>query len=347
MHSKFSQKQLNDFKQRLLFDQTKATFPKCRQCVGGPADELTCHRCDLTKGLNAFTKVQRRYPDKAVGWLLHWWLSSANNPFQLCKDCQQEVDDVEPNIEDALQEQQILETQTSIGSHVNIIISRCTWFETNVFDRVSTTSIQSADLCRRLIPVLASRMEDLLQRPLDNGKAIFYVSALSQALPAAKLTTGSGQAKIGMSQRRTTQFDEIARGTKSRIPAMSSRTDLESDPIEPIWQSNPNSLEIGPSKELRSQIVELFVKLRSSAKLKGRCRSKSAHDTKKKHPATANGNSNGSTWMISIWTKSFAYKVCGWASNTGGTRGEAEAEAETKVEQSYNKPVENTLEWWG
>lgn len=100
MHSKFSQKQLNDYRQRLLFDQTNATFPKCRQCVGGPADELTCHRCDLTKGLSAFTKVQRRKPDVA-----------------LCKDCQQEVDDVEPNIEDALQEQEILETQTSIGTH--------------------------------------------------------------------------------------------------------------------------------------------------------------------------------------------------------------------------------------
>lgn len=43
----------------------------------------------------------------------------ANDPFQLCKDCQQEVDDVEPDIDDALKEQDILETQTSIGSHVS------------------------------------------------------------------------------------------------------------------------------------------------------------------------------------------------------------------------------------
>ncbi|ERF75800.1 hypothetical protein EPUS_01630 [Endocarpon pusillum Z07020] len=100
MHAKYSQKQLNEYRQRLLFDQANAKLPKCRQCVGGPADELTCHRCDLTKGLNSFTKVQRRKPDTA-----------------LCKDCQQEVDDVEPNIEDALEEQRILETQTSIGAH--------------------------------------------------------------------------------------------------------------------------------------------------------------------------------------------------------------------------------------
>lgn len=67
MHAKYSQKQLNDYRQQLLFDQIKAKLPKCRQCVGGPADELTCHRCDLTKGLNSFTKVQRRKPDTAVG----------------------------------------------------------------------------------------------------------------------------------------------------------------------------------------------------------------------------------------------------------------------------------------
>ena len=46
-------------------------------------------------------------------------MKSANRPLQRCKDCQQEVDDVEPNVEDALHEQQILETQTTIGSHVS------------------------------------------------------------------------------------------------------------------------------------------------------------------------------------------------------------------------------------
>lgn len=120
MHAKYSQKQLTEYRQRLQFNQSGAKSPKCRQCVGGPADELTCHRCELTKGLNAFTKVQRRNPDTAVGGTHTSTTDSANSSFQRCKDCQQEVDDVEPNIEDALHEQEILETQTSIGSHVSI-----------------------------------------------------------------------------------------------------------------------------------------------------------------------------------------------------------------------------------
>ena len=120
MHAKYSQKQLTEFRKRLQFSQSNAKPPKCRQCVGSPADELTCHRCELTKGLNAFTKVQRRNPDTAVGATPATRTNPANSPLQRCKDCQQEVDDVEPNIEDALHEQEILETQTSIGSHVSI-----------------------------------------------------------------------------------------------------------------------------------------------------------------------------------------------------------------------------------
>lgn len=100
MHAKFSKKQINEYRQQLLLNQNNAKPPKCRQCVGSPADELTCHRCDLTKGLSAFTKVQRRNPDTA-----------------LCKDCQQEVSDQEPGIDAALQEEEILNSQKSIGSY--------------------------------------------------------------------------------------------------------------------------------------------------------------------------------------------------------------------------------------
>jgi hypothetical protein len=67
MHAKYSGKQISDYRQSLLANPGNAKAPKCRQCVGGPAEELTCHRCDLTKAFDAFSKVQRRSPDTAVG----------------------------------------------------------------------------------------------------------------------------------------------------------------------------------------------------------------------------------------------------------------------------------------
>lgn len=39
----------------------------CRSCTGSQVTELTCCVCGDTKGLNAFTKAQRRDPDHAVG----------------------------------------------------------------------------------------------------------------------------------------------------------------------------------------------------------------------------------------------------------------------------------------
>lgn len=42
----------------------------CRTCIGGPINELTCSICGEVKGLDGFSKAQRKDPDEAVS-LLH------------------------------------------------------------------------------------------------------------------------------------------------------------------------------------------------------------------------------------------------------------------------------------
>ena len=39
---------------------------KCRACTGQQTMEMLCIICDTTKGLEGFTKAQRRDPDRAV-----------------------------------------------------------------------------------------------------------------------------------------------------------------------------------------------------------------------------------------------------------------------------------------
>lgn len=39
---------------------------KCRQCTGGPVTELKCMICEDIKGLEEFSKAQRKDPDRAV-----------------------------------------------------------------------------------------------------------------------------------------------------------------------------------------------------------------------------------------------------------------------------------------
>ena len=40
----------------------------CGACTGRQVDELLCCMCDKWQGLRAFSKVQRRTPDKAKCW---------------------------------------------------------------------------------------------------------------------------------------------------------------------------------------------------------------------------------------------------------------------------------------
>jgi len=75
-----------------------AKNPSCRDCSSGQRTELTCSWCDVTKGLEAFSKAQRRNADKAK-----------------CLDCQQDIADLEPNPEEALEEERIKEELSGIG----------------------------------------------------------------------------------------------------------------------------------------------------------------------------------------------------------------------------------------
>ena len=39
---------------------------RCRKCTGSQVHEMTCSICNEVKGLEGFSKAQRRTPDKAV-----------------------------------------------------------------------------------------------------------------------------------------------------------------------------------------------------------------------------------------------------------------------------------------
>lgn len=69
MHGRFSNRQLDRYRGQYRQNRGNAaniTLPDCMNCTGRPATELKCTQCDITKGLDAFTKVQRKNPDNAV-----------------------------------------------------------------------------------------------------------------------------------------------------------------------------------------------------------------------------------------------------------------------------------------
>ncbi|KAL9116441.1 MAG: hypothetical protein Q9187_007034, partial [Circinaria calcarea] len=67
----YSKKQLSDLRYKIMmFGKNLSTASnkgaiKCRACTGQQTMEMTCIICDTTKGLEGFTKAQRRDPDKA------------------------------------------------------------------------------------------------------------------------------------------------------------------------------------------------------------------------------------------------------------------------------------------
>lgn len=73
----YSKNQLLDFKHRLAANprlaNPTAAHVRCRQCTPGQVHELECSQCGAMKGLNGFTKAQRRDPDNAVSALSIPW----------------------------------------------------------------------------------------------------------------------------------------------------------------------------------------------------------------------------------------------------------------------------------
>ncbi|KAI9764400.1 MAG: hypothetical protein M1835_007587 [Candelina submexicana] len=69
VQSAYSKKQLRDLRDIIYsngkIDCNTGAYIKCRQCTGQQVNEMTCCVCDEVKGLNGFSKAQRRDPDKA------------------------------------------------------------------------------------------------------------------------------------------------------------------------------------------------------------------------------------------------------------------------------------------
>lgn len=91
-------------------------------CTGRPPTELKCTQCDITKGLDAFTKVQRRNRDNAVRPhpFFPLRIQIIDTDFvQKCKDCVQEIVDWEPEIDVQLEEMKIREDTERGGTTVS------------------------------------------------------------------------------------------------------------------------------------------------------------------------------------------------------------------------------------
>ena len=68
----FSKRQQNEFRHGIArgqvdVDDLSLSWIKCFQCTGAQTHELECCMCGTIKGLDGFTKAQRRNPDSAVG----------------------------------------------------------------------------------------------------------------------------------------------------------------------------------------------------------------------------------------------------------------------------------------
>jgi Stc1 domain len=72
MQNAFSNRQLDAVRHAVVIHGQEALsdslpgYAKCRHCTGGQTVELHCFVCDKTKGLDEFSKAQRRNPDSAV-----------------------------------------------------------------------------------------------------------------------------------------------------------------------------------------------------------------------------------------------------------------------------------------
>lgn len=70
MAEKFSNKQKQLYLSALKQSKGKPVplikHPKCTKCTGQQVVEMTCKYCEITKGLDQFSKVQRSNPDNAV-----------------------------------------------------------------------------------------------------------------------------------------------------------------------------------------------------------------------------------------------------------------------------------------
>ncbi|OCT54217.1 hypothetical protein CLCR_00299 [Cladophialophora carrionii] len=92
---RFSRSQLDKYKEALARERRggpPAELPRCASCTPKPVAELHCTGCRLTKDLSFFSKQQRKKPDDAK-----------------CMNCQQEIEDRLPHLDDALEEERIRE----------------------------------------------------------------------------------------------------------------------------------------------------------------------------------------------------------------------------------------------
>ncbi|KAI5370014.1 putative Stc1 domain-containing protein [Septoria linicola] len=86
--SSYSSRQQNDLAAHIRatpgFNAATMPFVPCIGCAPQQVVELHCYNCDLDKGLDKFSKVQRRTPDHAICW-----------------KCAQERDNYEPGEQDS------------------------------------------------------------------------------------------------------------------------------------------------------------------------------------------------------------------------------------------------------
>ncbi|RVX70973.1 hypothetical protein B0A52_06131 [Exophiala mesophila] len=92
--ARFSNKQLNEYRRELLNVRRgkTATLPRCISCTPGNVQELKCQDCREFKPVEDFSRNARSQPDNAR-----------------CRPCVQATEDLVPDFEEALAEEQIRE----------------------------------------------------------------------------------------------------------------------------------------------------------------------------------------------------------------------------------------------
>jgi DNA repair protein RAD7 len=67
MFTRFSIKQLTDYRYQIKNNVRNPHLPKCQKCAGGhQVVEIECTMCHKTKGMEEFAKSQRNVADTAV-----------------------------------------------------------------------------------------------------------------------------------------------------------------------------------------------------------------------------------------------------------------------------------------